>query len=613
MEVNEPYVLSEIGNSLIFSLAANKKYTCLTEETKLLFINSVSHESWNIMDVGESIKGLRLPLKGNLISVATSSKILFIIDLQMKVILHKFENFFSIEHFKWHTENENCFFMVRNENSLEKWVGSDTEFTLSSINIPSLMYFEIIPDNDTQLVVLTLEGELKIVNMKEKSENLIGKVGIVDLGPISCLDSDLLCLQTPTELRFYSISSKFPMFVVQKTIFRYDFENQYLMFSDFMSKNATLVTKENFLSHRLEGDKYEISLLENPLEIEFVPKGILGNYFDVLVRHNNRVYLYSLNFKQYRQVDLMPNPEKYEDIYVFSKDSVNFIMDSLTKRFDELMKKLDKSLAMAGTLQNINRSVQCSIEKKFEEISLNTTSALYSSLIQNFKTEILSSLVAQLESDLKDILHKFSYFFQDRLKMKVERNNREEEKSKKIAAHMKNCVVGFTNMEDHIRRTLKKKTKVLCDFEIRSLENQEKIEVREEGMNELLFNLKVEVDSLLQQKKFETAICRALQENRFEIVYGVLGVINPKPLIYSHCIGSKTAIKLFTFLLQNIEKAQRYQELYVWLEELVKGISCSDIRIILPKIIEASFAYPQLSSLAKLCTKKLEENYKLEN
>ena len=65
MEIPEPYILSEISNTMIFNIAANTKYTCTTEESKLVFINNEAKESWNVMDLGENIKGLKLANKGN--------------------------------------------------------------------------------------------------------------------------------------------------------------------------------------------------------------------------------------------------------------------------------------------------------------------------------------------------------------------------------------------------------------------------------------------------------------------------------------------------------------------------------------------------------------------
>ena len=47
MEIPEPYILSEISNTMIFNIAANTKYTCTTEESKLVFINNEAKESWN--------------------------------------------------------------------------------------------------------------------------------------------------------------------------------------------------------------------------------------------------------------------------------------------------------------------------------------------------------------------------------------------------------------------------------------------------------------------------------------------------------------------------------------------------------------------------------------
>ena len=153
MEFSEPLRLSEIGSPDRFTMSANSKYTCTSEESKLIFINNSTSESWSVMDLCDTIKGLKLCHRGDLLALITSAKLLLIIDLQSRNILHKFESPFCIEHFKWSTDTEGCFYMLRRENTLEKWMGNESEFTLSSINIPSLMYFDLVPGNDSQVVI----------------------------------------------------------------------------------------------------------------------------------------------------------------------------------------------------------------------------------------------------------------------------------------------------------------------------------------------------------------------------------------------------------------------------------------------------------------------------
>jgi hypothetical protein len=301
------------------------------------------------------------------------------------------------------------------------------------------------------------------------------------------------------------------------------------------------------------------------------------------------------------------------DVYVISKDAINRIIDNLTNNFEDLMKKFDKSLAMTNTLSHMNKSVQYSLDKRSENLNLNLKVVLEPALINLFKSEVLSTLITLLETDIKETLNKFSYLLQNRLKIKQERNAIEEEKSKRLNTNIKACVVSFMNLEDQISKTVKKKSKVLNDLDFQSIENVEKLELSNTGASELLYNLKLEVDSLLKNKKYEKAIIRILQENKYELVFSVLNIINPRPLIASGLLSSSCSNKLFAFLLQSIDKNPEFPEIYLWLEELVKSITPTDLKLVLPKIFEASYANPQLSSLARQCSKKIEENYKFEN
>lgn len=610
MEIPEPYILSEISNTMIFNIAVNTKYTCTTEESKLVFINNEAKESWNVMDLGENIKGLKLANKGNWLAVITSAKVLMILDLESRNVLHKFESPFCIEHFKWHNSQEGCFFMVRNDKVLEKWAGNESEFTLISLNVPSLMYFEIIPNNDEEIIFITPEGEVKILNIKEKTQKMIDKVELVEIGPLTCLDSDLLCLQTPYVLKFYSISHQFVNFIIRKTIFRYDPISQFLVFSDYLSAQIVLVAKDIFVNYKLDGEKIEVNLIENPLEIE-----VISNFektkVSIMVRHSQKIYVYPI-VKLEKPSEKSFSDLQTSELYVMSKEGVNGIVENLFKKFDELMKKLDKTLLLASGSQNLSKTVQYSLDKKYEEIDLSLKEILLKSIIQSFKSEILNTLVISLETDIKEVLNKFSHYYHDRLKLKIERNLREEEKSKKLASHMKSCVIGFIGLDEQIAKTIKKKTKVLNEFDLKSLENNDKTESQQCQQIDLLLNLKWEVDKLLHKKNYEKAIFTVLQENKFELVCGVLDVLNPRPLILNHFLSANCALKLFLFLFSNIDKTQTFPDVYLWLEELVKEIAYNDIKVFLPKIFEAIYSYPQLNSVAKLCSKKIEEAYKYE-
>ena len=408
-------------------------------------------------------------------------------------------------------------------------------------------------------------------------------------------------------------------FTIGKTIFRFDYPSQLLLFSDIVSFQVILVAKDDFLHTGLNGPKIEVNLLDNPLEIEMFSRDIEPMRIDLLVRHNNQLYSYPVILKEPSLMSIKSADSFRErdvnEMYAISKEAVQVIIENLNKKFEEHMKKLDKSLAMAGTLQNMNKSIQFSVDKKYEDLNQQLKGSVFSAIIQSFKAEVLNSLVTQLETDSKEALSKISYFFQDRLKLKLERNNREEERLKKLSTHMKACVVGFIGLEDHIAKTIRKKTKTLTDFDLKTYEviGIESPEPQAVIKNNDLFNLKLEVDQLLTNKKYELGILRVLQENNYDWTCSTLQVINPRPLITGRVLAPTTIVKLFVFLIDNIGKHSNAPDINLWLEELAKEIPCSDITTILPKIFEVSFANPSLSFLAKICSKKLEEAYKYES
>lgn len=601
MEVAEPYVFSEIISMPDFFIACNKHYICLTEINNLVFTSNFTHGSWNIMDVGDTIKGIKLQNKGNWIAVATSKKNLLIIDLITKSLLQKLDDFYTIEHFRWHLEEENSFFMVRSNNTLEKFQSFENESNLIKIPVPGIIYFELVHGDENLVIVVTMDGEVQLVKYKEKSFNVVDRLEISEVGGVKCIDSDIFCVQCLSFMKFFSVTDKFRPFVVRKQIMKFEPISGVLLFSDHLSNSATIIPLSVFKVYKYEGIKYEINFIDTQLELELIPKAS-NKVLELAVRHNNKVFIYQLSFDKTLGKS---NP----DLYVFSKDAVNSVLENLTKRFEEALKKLDKALLLAPALDSMQKSMQYSLDKHSEENSLNLTSTVYTSLIQSFKLEILSTLTSQLENDLRDILNKFSYSFQDRLKIKVERNNREEERSKKLNVHLKSIVINFMTFEDHLKKTISRKNKNLNEFDLKCLESGE---VQGPEQNLVNSQLKSEIDGLLHKKKFENAIYRALQEGKFIVVYNVLQVLNPKPLIEFHCIGSKVAFNLFSMLLNNIHQAKEYPDVFVWLEELVRAISCNDIQSIFSKIVDESFKFPQMNSLARICSKKLEEGFKVE-
>lgn len=596
MEVSDPYVFSEIINTPDFFISCNKQYICLTEVNNLVFTNNFTHGSWNIIEVGETIKGIKLQNKGNWISVATAKNNLLIIDLPTKSILTKFENFYSIEHFRWHPEEENSCFMIRSNNTLEKFQSLENESSLVRISVPGIIYFDLVPNDEDLLIVVCMDGEVQIVRIKEKNHVLVDKLEVSEVGGIKCIDSDIFCIQCLSFLKFFSVTDKFRPFIIRKQILKFDPVSGVLLFSDHLSSTATIIPLPVFKVYKYEGIKYEVNLIDTQLELELIPK-TTNKLLDLAVRHNNKVYIYSLTFDKTLG---SPNP----DLYFLSRETLDSVLENLSKRFEEALKKLDRALLLTPILDSTQKSMQYSLDKYSEENSINLTSFVYTNLIQSFKLEILSTLTTQLETDLRDILNKFSYSFQDRLKFKLERNTREEERSKKLNVHLKSTIINFMAFEDFLKKTISRKNKTLNEFEIKCMENIEVQNAEEETVNA---QLKAEIDSLLHKKKFENAISRALQEKKFIVVYNVLQVLNPKPLIEFHCIGSKAAFNLFSMLLNNIQQAENYPDLFVWLEELVRAISCSDIQSVFSKIVDESFKFPQMNSLAKICSKKLEE------
>ena len=599
MEVAEPYVFSEIMNSPDFFIACNPKLTCLTEVNSLVYINNISQNSWNIIEVGDLIKGIRLQPNGNWIAVATSSKSLIILDLVSKSSLIKFDNFYSIEHFRWIHDDENSFYMLRTDGFIEKVTVLETESNIAKIPVPGVLYFEQVIGDPGLLIVFTNTGELKVTRIKGLSVT-IDRLDPHEVGSIRVIDSDIYCIQTISYIKFYSVSEKFKAFIVKKQILKYEPSQGVLLFTDHLSRSATIIPLSVFKVFKYEGLKYEVTFIDTQLELDLIPKSI-SKVLDLAVRHNNRVYIYPLTFDR----NLASGNA---EIMTFSRDAVNFVIENLAKNFDECLKKLDKALLMSSTTESIQKSVQYSLDKHSEENVLNLTSSLYSGLIQNFKTEILSTLTTSLENDLKELLNKFSYSFQDRLKFKLERNNREEERSKKLAAHLKSTVISFMAFEEQIKKTISRKGKVLNDFDIKSLEEVKPENVQGDAVNSMV-GLKSEIDALLNKKKFESAILRALQEKEFYVVYSVMQVINPKFLMESKGLTSKTAFALFNRIMSNVPEANISGEILLWLEELVNGITRNDIQSIFSKIVEGAFNYPQLNSLAKICSKKLGDGF----
>jgi hypothetical protein len=599
MEVAEPYVFSEIVNSPDFFIACNSRLTCLTEVNSLVYINNVTQDSWNIIEIGDVIKGIRLQPGGSWIAVATGSKNLLIVDLIGKATLIKFDGFYSIEHFRWVQDDENSFFMVRTDGLVEKVTVLENESSLIKIPVSGVVYFEQVVGDNGLLIVFTNAGEVKVVRLKGVSVTF-DRFDPNEVGSLRSIDSDIFCVQTVSYVKFYSISEKFKSFIVRKQVIKFESTSGVLLFTDHLSRSATVVPLSIFKVYKYEGLKYEIGFIDTQLELELIPKSN-SKGLDLAARHNNKVYIYPLTFEK----TLNPSNE----ILTFSRDGVNQVIENLSKRFEESLKKLEKAMQMMQTSENVQKSVQYSLDKHSEENILNLTSSVYSNLIDSFKSEVLTTLTTQLETDLKELLNKFSFFFQDRLKFKLERNTREEERSKKLAVHLKSVVINFMSFEEQIKKTTSRKSKVLNDFDIRCIENTDNQEKIDE--NNGLFALKAELDGLLHKKKYENAISRALQEKDFFVLYGVLQVLQPKALIDSKSISQKTAFLLFSKILNNIHESKSFPDIFQWLEELVNGIQCSDIQSSFSRIVEESFKYPSLTSLARICSKKLEEGFKM--
>mmetsp|Transcript_10603 Transcript_10603/g.10626 ORF Transcript_10603/g.10626 Transcript_10603/m.10626 type:complete len:292 (-) Transcript_10603:8-883(-) len=286
------------------------------------------------------------------------------------------------------------------------------------------------------------------------------------------------------------------------------------------------------------------------------------------------------------------------------------IISCLNKRFDDLMRRLEKTLSEQTLSQVISKHLQANYENKGQDQLNAIKTALQSYIFQAFSNEFRTVLIPIFERDIGENFKNMFFLLQETLRQSSERNAREEAKSQSLNAHMKNTIEGLNTLSKKLGKVAFKQLKRVEELEVVMVEKASaavtnSIEIPK--VDTYVNKLKQEIEKYLNEKDFDKAITRLIQENNTNYLFKVLVLMDPRPLMARDYLSNDTVLSLFYLLVSCVEQEKEFPDIMLWLEELCKKLptGSSDLSKILARLCEVCDRNSKLRSIMKLYTMRL--------
>jgi hypothetical protein len=602
-------------------MAANNDFICIGSGKLLIICSSINEEAKKV-SFDSVIKCLEINKSTNLISVQLESNNFIIFDLEVQKEVFEYTDSHSIISIKWNKWTKNSLSVYWAEGILEVWSSTQDSFSSTRLEIKDLLVFDFI--NPNKLVYYTTESNLKLVNVIENTLTTLEEKKEEKIDKIIALDEDKIALVCNESISIYSIGSTgVILFLSNKKNFDYDPYSDYLFISNTGSLQVMIITKENFLIQQYQDCVSYITLMEASNVVIIRKK---DNKPQAIVRHADDIFYYyfkseapeeplneiKFDFSSPRpkkNSKKSPKESKFETKQINPKEIAAPIVATLTKNFDEIIRKIEKSLAPQTLSNLVNKTVQSTFDQKTE--ALNQKNLIQTTISQSLRYEFQNSLIPAIQQQLSDSFNKISVQFQESLKISSESNNKSAAKSSSLDVHMKAAIENISNATSKIEKEYASQLKKINEAEAKITKNfesrkQDEIIIQRVS-DSRLDSLKLDIELKLRNHDFEGAVVGILKEKKPGFLHSVLDVMNPKVLCNSRFLTDPTTKQLFYELIDHIETENEFKDIYIWVEELGKSmnIPASEVSRLLVRLFDLSEKKPKMREVVKIFTMRL--------
>ena len=277
----------------------------------------------------------------------------------------------------------------------------------------------------------------------------------------------------------------------------------------------------------------------------------------------------------------------------------------LQRRLDDLQTRLETGGFLTHIQEQVDKVINDYMEKlssiiKDEQQKIQVSMKVL--LAQAFKDQFQSAILPIFEAAVKEMFTQATLAFQEGVKEFTERNALEEAHFQSVLQHMKASVEATTELTTKLGKVAFKQLKRLGDVEVKMSEKAivTPISRPELKMVEEVPALKLELDRLLRNEEFETAIVMVMSESDERMVYRVLKVMNPAALYRLKPVGNAVSLRLCHRILTHFPSREELPEYLQWLQEIcrnvvLKGEDPNIVQNILEMMVSRSKTSPELS------------------
>ncbi|OMJ92095.1 hypothetical protein SteCoe_5192 [Stentor coeruleus] len=603
-------------------MAVNTNFICIASGNTLTVCKNTI-EDCKVFHFASSIKTLEISKVSDIISFQIESQGFIIFDLESEKEVFDYSQSQDILIMKWSSWTLDKLGIFWSDESLEIWSKVQNSFSSIKFDIKGLVCFEFVTGN--KVIYQGQDFKCKLMKISENSTVSLEGIKEEKIEKIVALDEDKVALGYIDGIHIYSINLLSIVFTLGvKQIFQYDPRSDYLYLGNPGSLQVLIITKDNFISQKYQECVAYFTLMEACSDIVVRKK---NDKPQAVARHGDDVFFYTFRSDHQTEEPLAEIKEeipvvkpkkkfkkpvvevKQETKQINPKEIINPIIMNVNKSFEEMIKKVEKTVSPHTINSLVTKTIQSALDQKIEVATQKTL--VQNTVNQSLRYEFQTFLIPMIQQQLNESFTKMSSLFQESLKQSSEANNRAAAKASSLDAHMKNAIDNITNTTGKLEKEYIIQMKKINESENKLLESleskkQDEIIISKSG-DSRLENLKRDIDSKLRNHDFESAISTVLKEKNLSFLYSVLEVINPKIMCSSRVISEGLLKQLFYELIDNIEKDTDFGGFYIWVEELgrVMNVPQGEISRMIVKLFDYSERKPKIRELIKIFSMRL--------
>ena len=602
-------------------LSVNSSFICVASGRSLTVCRGVSEDTKSFT-FPSTVKLMEISKLTNTLALQLDNQGFLIFDLDAEKEVFEYSQSQTIQIMKWNNWNYPKLGIYWTDGVMEMWSRVQSSFTSTRYEVKDLEYFEFLSPN--KIVFQASDLKCKVMDLSENSVALLD-IKEEKIDKIIALDEDKIALVYGETIVVYIISTGTSIFVRNnKQIFGYDPSSDYVYLGNTGSLQVLLFTKESFVTQRSQEYLACFTLMEACSEFVVRKK---NERPQAVARHGDDVFLYTFKGEPPEEPmaeikeefspprlktkikKALPEFTKIEPKQINPKEITTPVISALNKNFDEIMRKIEKSISPHTVNTLVNKTIQSTFDSKLDG---NTQKALVQNTItQALRFEFQTSLIPMVQQQLSDSFGKITALFQESLKNSSEYNNKSAAKAVSLDTHMKNAIENISNATCRIEKEYSNQLKKISETEVKLLESvefkkQDEITVHK-ASDSRIDALKRDIDLKLRSYDFEGAISRVMKENNSSYLYSVLNAINPKIFCSSRVMNESLVKQLFYQLIENIERDIEFREIYVWAEELGKAmiIPTNEVSRLIVRLFELNERKPKMREVIKVFTMRL--------